>query len=260
MIAILLAAVLAYPLKNCEAVLKVAEGRVFDNLDLGIPGPADQIVERRGYALGYSERYEQPLWVSYRLTADEVTNTVVARAGQRFLPDLAIATGSALPSDYTRSGYDRGHLAPAADFRFDRQTMLESFSMANMSPQLPAFNRGMWKRLEEHVRALAVQRGSLVVVTGPIFYTNTSVRVIGESRVRVPDAFYKAVYAETEPPGMVAFVLPHEGTQVAFCAFVTNVDAVEEMSGLDLFSALPDVIETNLEQRVDASLSGASAP
>ena len=132
--------------------------------------------------------------------------------------------------------------------------------MANMSPQLPAFNRGVWKRLEEHVRALAVRRGSLVVVTGPIFHTNTPVRAIGESRVRVPDAFYKAVYAETEPSGMVAFVLPHEGTQAAFCVFATNVDAVEEMTGLDLFSALPDGIETNLEQRVDASLSGASAP
>ena len=238
MIAILLAAVLA----------------VFDNLDLGIPGPADQIIERRGYALGYSEQYEQPLWVSYRLTADEVTNTAVARAGQRFLLDLAIATGSALPSDYTRSGYDRGHLAPAADFRFDRQTMLESFSMANMSPQLPAFNRGVWKRLEEHVRALAVRRGSLVVVTGPIFYTNTPVRAIGESRVRVPDAFYKAVYAETEPPGIVAFVLPHEGTQAAFCAFVTNVDAVEEMTGLDFFAALPPEAQSNLESRVAREL------
>ena len=146
------------------------------------------------------------------------------------------------------------NLAPAADFRFDRQTMLESFSMANMSPQLPAFNRGVWKRLEEHVRALAVRRGSLVVVTGPIFYTNTPIRVIGESHVRIPDAFHKAVYAETNPQGMVGFVLPHEGTQAAFCAFVTNVDAVEEMTGLDFFSALPDNIETNLESKVERAL------
>jgi len=118
----------------------------------------------------------------------------------------------------------------------------------------------VWKRLEEHVRALAARRGSLVVVTGPIFYTNTPVRMIGESHVRIPDAFYKAVYAETSPQGMVAFVLPHEGTQAAFCAFVTNVDAVEEMTGLNFFSALPDGIETNLERCIDASLSGASAP
>jgi len=207
----------------------------FDNLDLGIPGPADQIVERRGYALGYSEKYEQPLWVSYRLTADEVTNAAVARAGQRFLPDLAIMTGSALPSDYTRSGYDRGHLAPTADFRFDRQTMLESFSMANMSPQLPAFNRGVWKRLEEHIRSLAVRHGSLVVVTGPIFYTNTHPRTIGASRVRVPDAFYKVLYSERDQPRMIGFILPHQGSDAPLHTFATNVAAVESLTDLDFF-------------------------
>ena len=225
----------------------------FDNLDLGVPGPCDQVVERKGYAFGYSERHEQPLWVAYRLTADEVTNAVVSRSGS-FRSDPTVVSGSATPDDYTRSGYDRGHLAPAADFRFDRTAMRESFMMSNMSPQLPAFNRGVWKRLEEHVRSLAVRRGSLVIVTGPILRTDAPARVIGENRVRVPDAFYKAVYAETEPPGMVAFVLPHEGTQAAFCAFVTNVDAVEEMTGLDSFAALPPEALSNLESRVAREL------
>jgi len=229
----------------------------FDNLDLGVPGHCDQIVERQGYAFGYSDWHKQPLWVQYRLTADEVTNAVASRTG-RFAADRRVVGGSATPEDYTRSGYDRGHLAPAADFRFDGTAMRESFMMSNMSPQLPAFNRGVWKRLEEHVRTLAVQRGSLVVVTGPIFRTNTPVRVIGANRVRVPDAFYKALYAEDEPQGMVAFVLPHEGTQAALCAFATNVDAVEEMTGLDFFSALPDGVETNLEMCVDSGLVGPS--
>jgi len=240
-------------MKAAFILLAAAFAAAFDNLDLGVPGLCDQIVERRGYALGYSERYEQPLWVQYRLTADEVTNAVVSRSG-RFIADSLIVSGSATPDDYTRSGYDRGHLAPAADFRFDGTAMRESFMMSNMSPQLPAFNRGVWKRLEEHVRALAVRRGSLVVVTGPIFRTNTPVRVIGESRVRVPDAFYKALYAEGEPRGMVAFVLPHEGTQAAFCAFATNVDAVEEMTGLDFFAALPLAVQSNLESRVAREL------
>lgn len=230
-------------------VLAAALAAAFDNLDLGVPGPCDQIVERRGYALGYSEEHEQPLWVQYRLTADEATNAAVARTG-RFLPDLAILTGSALPGDYTRSGYDRGHLAPAGDMRFDALAMLESFSMANMSPQLPAFNRGVWKRLEEHVRSLAVREGSLVVVSGPIFRTNTPPRVIGTSRVRIPDAFYKVLYLERDPPRMAGFVLPHEGSDAPLCTFAASVDAVEEATGLDFFSALPQEVQSNLESHV----------
>ena len=119
-------------------VLAAALAAAFDNLDLGVPGPCDQIVERRGYALGYSEEHEQPLWVQYRLTADEATNAAVARTG-RFLPDLAILTGSALPCDYTRSGYDRGHLAPAGDMRFDALAMLESFSRMHRRKRASVF-------------------------------------------------------------------------------------------------------------------------
>ncbi len=231
------------------AIFFAAALAAFDNLDLGVPGPCDQIVERHGYALGYSEKYEQPIWVSYRLTAEEATNAAVARSG-RFLPDLAILTGSAMPSDYTRSGYDRGHLAPAGDMRFDPLAMLESFSMANMSPQLPAFNRGVWKRLEECVRMLAVRNGSLVVVTGPVFFTNTPVRVIGASRVRVPDAFYKVLYAERDPPRMIGFILPHEGSDAPLSAFCATVDQVEAATALDFYSALPPEVQSNLESRV----------
>jgi len=205
----------------------------WDNLDLGIPGPCDQIVAREGYALGYSEKYEQPLWVSYHLTADEVTNAVLGRMGT-FYADPAITTGSALPSDYDHSGYDRGHLAPAADMRFSTNVLRESFSMANVCPQLPAFNRGAWKRLEEHVRDVAKQEGDVFVVTGPVFDTNAAPRAIGVSRVRVPDAFFKVLCITSEPVRTVGYLLPHDGSAVFSNAITASVDVINEKTGLSV--------------------------
>ena len=92
-------------------------------------------------------------------------------------------------------------------------------------------------------------RGSVVVVSGPHFFTNTSVRVIDENRVRVPDAFYKVIFLERESQRILGFILPYEGSSAPLCSFAASVDAVEEATGLD-FSALPDDIETVLGAQV----------
>ena len=94
----------------------VASSR-YDNLSFGIPGKADCIVDREGFALGYIEYHEQPAWVIYKLTRAEV-QTQVARRTNRFREDPEVPTGSATNADYRKSGYDRGHLAPAADMAF----------------------------------------------------------------------------------------------------------------------------------------------
>jgi len=225
-----------------------------DNLDLGTPGRCDQIVNREGYALGYSERYEQPLWVAYRLTAAEVTNAAVRRAS-RFHADGAIATGSAMPQDYAGSGYDRGHLAPAADMRFSPQAMADSFSMANVSPQVPQFNRGVWRVLEDKVRNLALRYDSVVVVTGPVFATNAPPAIIGASGVGVPDGFYKVICCTNFPPWMCAYLLPNAATNAPPEMFAVPTVEVERLTGLDFFSALPAETQTNLKTRAHAPLS-----
>ena len=126
----------------------------YDNLSFGVPGRADTIIDRPGYALGYIEYHEQPAWVIYIMTKAEAT-TKVAKRTNKFRSDPEIPTGSATTGDYRRSGYDRGHLAPAADMAFSGQTMADSFFMSNMSPQKPAFNRGIGKDLEALVRYFA---------------------------------------------------------------------------------------------------------
>lgn len=221
-----------------------------DHLDWGAPGKSDKEVRRTGYALGYSEKYEQALWVQYRLTREQVTNKNTVRSND-FKDDPDIPTGSANAKDYSKSGYDKGHLAPAEDMRYSDVAMRESFYMSNMSPQSSGFNRGVWKRLEKTVRRFAFAEGSIVVVTGPIFDKHGG-RTIGDG-VAVPTAFYKVIYDETPPCKMIAFLLPHESSQKDIKDFVCTVSKVEERTGLKFFPKLSSVVNADLKTRSSPS-------
>ena len=220
----------------------------FDNLSYGVPGKADSIVEREGYALGYIEKHEQPAWVQYIMTSEEVSRRA-AKRGDDFRPDPEIPTGSATPQDYTRSGYDRGHLVPAADMSFSGKTMSESFFMSNMSPQAPQFNRGIWSKLEKQVRHFATKEKRIVVVTGPILPAEKAV-TIGANKVTVPQYYYKVIYDTTPPEKMIGFVLPNRGSSADLRTFVVTVDRVEDLTGLDFFSTVPQPKQEQMERTV----------
>ena len=220
----------------------------FDNLSYGVPGKADSIVEREGYALGYIEKHEQPAWVQYIMTSEEVSRRA-AKRGDDFRPDPAVPTGSATPQDYTRSGYDRGHLAPAADMSFSAKAMSESFFMSNMSPQAPQFNRGIWSKLEKQVRHFATKEKRIVVVTGPILPAEKAI-TIGANKVTVPQYYYKVIYDTTPPEKMIGFVLPNKGSSADLRTFVVTVDRVEELTGLDFFSAVPKEKQEQMERTI----------
>ena len=226
----------------------------YDNLTLGVPGyNCDIILDRMGYALGYSEKYEQPLWVAYKLTAEEV-KVKKAKRTDDFRIDPAIPGGSATPEDYKKSFFDRGHLAPAADMSFSLQAMSESVYMSNMSPQRPEFNRGIWKDLEENVRNIAVACDSVYVVTGPIFEPNVPCITIGSSKVAVPDKYYKVILdANAQNPKAIGFIIPNSNIKENLANFAVTVDAVEAASGLDFFPALNDADEEKLESSCDYS-------
>lgn len=225
----------------------------FDNLDLGIPGDCDQVVNREGYALGFSRKYKQPLWVAYRITKEEAEAQNVSRRIASFYEDLEVPE-SALLADYKRSGYDRGHLAPAGDMKFSAKTMQESFSLANMSPQVNSFNAGVWHRLEQAVRNFASREHSVFVVTGPIFIDDEEPKYIGEGKVRVPEFFYKVVYDETPPEKMIGFIIANKGSKKPLSFFAVTVDEVEEATGLDFFGSLPEDVQAKLESEIDISL------
>ena len=233
----------------------------FDNLKMGVPTyKCDVIIDRVGYALGYSEKHEQPLWVTYKLTADEVKSKK-ARRSDDFRSDPDIPTNSATPEDYKNSYFDRGHLAPAADMSFSLQAMSESFYMSNMSPQRPEFNRGIWKKLEERVRDYAVGCGEIYVVSGPIFDPKTPSITIGANKIAVPDKYFKVLLdPNTVKPKAIGFVIDNRDGKQPLSQYAVTVDAVEAMTGLDFFSELDYFDERNLESQCNLAQWESSVP
>lgn len=204
-----------------------------------------QLVQHQHYTLSYAEEHEQAEWVAYELTAAEVLSNVADRTDD-FREDPLVLTGSASLNDYYRSGYDRGHLAPAGDMGFSEQAMSESFYLSNMSPQNRAFNRGVWKDLEEDVRDWAVANESLYVVTGPVFGNNPE--KIGDNGVSVPNYYYKVLLDYQEPEiKAIGFLLPNKSTSQPPRAFIESIDNIEAYTSIDFFSELPDELEEELE-------------
>lgn len=207
-----------------------------------------EIIRHKYYTLSYNEDWEQPNWVSYRLTKNMVMKKVAGRTND-FRPDPLVSTGSSDLDDYRRSGYDRGHLCPAAAMAFSKTAMSETFYMSNMSPQVPGFNRGIWKKLEEKVRGWAVKNIEISVVTGPIFYNNRKRKEIGNDKVDVPDAFYKVILDNREPDiKAIGFIMPNKSTYKSPYNYAVPVDTVEAVTGIDFFSYLPDKVENKIER------------
>jgi len=208
----------------------------YDNLEMGTPLQTDAVINRKGYALGYSEKYEQALWVSYKLTADEVRQKKTERT-DNFREDPRIASGTATNEDYYASGFDRGHLAPAADMSWSKKAMSESFFFSNMIPQYAEVNRGIWQELEDTVRKIAVSEDFIYVVTGPVFYVGKKYKTIGKNKVAVPHACYKVIYSPKHHK-TIGFVIQNSKKQQKLQDCVYSVSAIEKMTGLNFFSGM----------------------
>lgn len=212
----------------------------------------EAIIERPYYTLRYSEEHEQALWVAYRLSADSLKQEKFKRKDD-FRKDPRVRTGSAELADYKGTGYDRGHLAPAADFSYDEFALSQTFYMSNMSPQAASFNRGVWKKLEDQVRKWLVENPELYVVTGPIL--NKKFTTIGANQVSVPEYYYKVILDITKPEiKAIGFLLKNEKSSEPLEVFAVSIDKIEELSGLDFFPTMPDDLENKLEQGVAKNL------
>lgn len=219
-----------------------------------------QIILHRAYALQYSEAHEQAAWVVYRITNEQLKNSV--ERTDDFRTDPLITTGSAMLDDYSGSGFDRGHLAPAAAMAWSPEVMSESFYLSNMSPQDPSFNRGIWRVLEEEVREFARLHGEVFVVTGPVL--KDGLPTIGPNGVSIPEYYFKVVldYREPELEG-IAFVLANTFADGPLEAFAVSIDSVESLTGIDFFPVIPDPMEDRIEGSITLEhwlLDGTSIP
>ncbi|MCH2228776.1 MAG: DNA/RNA non-specific endonuclease [Crocinitomicaceae bacterium] len=215
----------------------------------------EAVVHHSCFSLMYNDSLEQAEWVSYKLTLDQVESGV--NRTNDFREDTMILSGSATLRDYAKSGYDRGHLAPAGSMKNSKRSMSESFLLSNISPQIPAFNRGVWKRLEEKVRFWVERYDSLFVITGPIL--DDPIAVIGPNKVAVPSAFFKTIiaYKDDQVTG-IAFLIPHSASSESLYSFATSIDQIEEIKGMDFYCKLnaENMKELEANESIKAFLFG----
>ncbi len=207
------------------------------------PFTDSSIVKHQYYDLEYSEEHEQALWVYYTLTPENLTGP--AKRKNNFKSDPLVESKSAASKDYSKTGYDRGHLCPAASMTINQEAMNESFYMSNMSPQAPELNRGKWKQLEGQVRSWVMIEGKLHVVSGPIFEDN--IETIGKNEVTVPGYYYKAIYDPTDEEKMIGFIFPNKEIENKISDYVVTINEIESRTNIDFFTALPDSLENILE-------------
>lgn len=225
----------------------------------------EELVRHSMMALVYAEAYEQARWVGHIITPD-VVNGVVGRTND-FRVDPKIKTGSAVEQDYFLKtlqpdsayvydgfGYDRGHLAPSADFRWSEKALSESYYYSNMSPQLADFNRGVWAELEGLLRAYLYRNPTtqLYVFTGPVLRPGLPTIARAKNKVAIPEQFWKIALDLTNRKA-IAFVVPQNPKGYPLSSFATTIDEIEKVTGINFFAGMEDGLEESLEKQSDKS-------
>jgi endonuclease G, mitochondrial len=228
------------------------------NVRWGYPGGGCTLLIKEFYVICEDIPHREPEWVTYELTRATLPGS--ADRSDDFRPDPDLTPGErAELVDYRNSGYDRGHMAPAGDFKRTVAAMSATFLLSNMAPQHPNLNRGMWERLETQVRHLADAHGDIWVVTGPLYLDAAGNRAapvdfIGPDRVAVPTHFFKVILCQHASGAheMFAFLMPNRLEPLAGTPadYLVSVDRIEALSGLNFFQELPDPEEDRLEAQV----------
>lgn len=222
---------------------------------IGLPAltSGEEVVYHSAYALCYSEKHEQAKWVVH-VVIPEISTGKVSRSND-FREDSLIKTGTSTKADYWYSGFDRGHLAPSADFKWSAKALSESYFYSNMAPQRPELNRERWAALEGTIRQYVTTFNEQVfVVTGGVLKDNLPV-MMNEGRVNdvsIPEKFYKVVLDyEGDEKRAIGFVMPNGRCEYPVMSYAVTVDSVEKLTGIDFFAALPDEEEARLESTLD---------
>ena len=204
----------------------------------------EHLLQRENYSLSYDGLHRQPRWVYEYLTKENLQGSS-QRTNHHFQEDrnLPKQIRSQL-KDYANSGFDRGHLMPAADAHSSEQAMKDTFYLSNVSPQPPEFNRGIWAKLEKHIRTLTAKYRALHVFTGPLYLPEVEAdgkkyvkyEVIGKNNVAVPTHYFKLVLVESKKQyiPLEAYILPNKpiNNMTGFQEFQTTMEKVEILSGI----------------------------
>jgi endonuclease G len=241
------------PLGAFCVLLAVLPLHAEDHLKYGQPACAGPVLDKTYFVVCYDPAHKIPAWVGYALTKEDSLAKATKRQGS-FRADTALPRGErAENADYSGSGFDKGHMAPANDFTRSVEAMRSTFVLTNAVPQKHGVNGGQWAQLEAAVHTLASTHGTVWVFSGPVFVGKTPMKTIGLDKVAVPTHTYKVVLC-VHPNGdkeMFGFVLPNIDKPAAtISSYTFSVDQVEKLTGLDFFGALPATEQNRLEQAV----------
>lgn len=222
------------------------DARHFDGLDDVIlpAGLPSQKKDYNGFTVSFNKDNHTPNYVSWELLDTETDGP--APRSNRFLTDYDVE-GCPQTSDYTRSGYDRGHMAPSADMKWSTEANADCFTLTNICPQAKALNTGAWKTLEQKCRLWARRDSALCIVAGPI-YSDSDNQRLGPTGVRVPSAFFKVIIAPyLQSPRGIGFIYPNMSSPGNMKDYSMTIDEVERITGYDFFHNLPDQLENQIE-------------
>lgn len=205
------------------------------------------IVNHKSYVLCYDDSLKYTKWVSYILTDKMLLYPVCKRTGD-FRPDTLVKNSPEL-LDYINSGYDRGHLVNAHDMRFDSLSESESFYLTNISPQIPSFNRGIWKQLETQTRKWTLKHKKLLVITGGIL--KDSIKFIGNC-ISVPSHFYKIIF-DSDSNKAIAFIVENISNNLPLKTYTVSIDLIEKETKIDFLQLLEDSLEARIEAQIDTT-------
>lgn len=236
----------------CDASAGAAEADDKLVMQTSPKGTPEQILKRTGYVASYNKTTMLPNWVAWHLTAER-TEGSAKRSGVDFAEDTEVPEPRATDWDYYNSGYDRGHMCPAADNKWSKKAMEESFLFTNMCPQNGNLNRGDWNEMEMACRKWAKKYGDLYIVCGPILYKGKH-KTIGKNKVVVPEAFFKVVLRTGDDPQAIGFIYKNTSGNRPKDSYVNTVDEVERITGIDFFPSLPDDVEKKVEAECDLGL------
>ena len=208
--------------------------------------PSQDYIEHSAMILSYSEQHEQAAWVSHMIIP-EIAHGTQSRTND-FRVDPKVTTGTAVEEDYFLKyldsdgeyeydgyGYDRGHLAPSADFSWSYEAISQSYFYSNMSPQHEDLNQGIWAELEAMLRDYVILNNTpLYIVTLPLLHDKLPEQERSVNGVSIPTRFVKVALDLTNNQG-IAFLMDNRKADDLIPSYAITIDKAEELSGFDFF-------------------------
>lgn len=230
----------------------------------GLPDSA--YITHSAMMLSYNEEHEQANWVAHIILPD-IKDGAVTRTND-FRPDPKVKTGTAVEADYFLKylqedssyvydgfGYDRGHLAPSADFRWSYTALSESYYYSNMTPQRPGFNRYSWAELENALRSYVYNHPGtqLYVVSGPVLHEDLPAISRSVNGVSIPESYFK-IAVDLDRQRGIGFIMPNRQISAPIETFAKPIREIEAELGYDFGSNLPAEIQDKIETQTEVKI------